>query len=437
MNLTGLEERYPGQLSGGQQQRVALARALVLNPDILLLDEPLSNLDAKIRVQVRAEIRKLQQELGITTVYVTHDQEEALSLSDRVAVMRDGRVLQMAAAQGALRAAAHPLRGRLRRDQQLRPGEVQGGGGERRPGREHRARPAAGGRRAARSSASAACSPSARRTSRWARRAAGRGQPCRGRVCLVVLSRQHAALRRATAAGLVLKADVRDPWHHELLPAGRPVALSFPAVGDPRRLPADAVGGARRPARSGVGADLGVPRSSSSSTRSRIFYDAFTDEAGGFTLANFLEFFDRPLLPALALELAAPGLGTVVTTSVLGFAVAFLLVRYDFAGRNLFGYLTLIPIISPPLVGVLGFTFILGRAGTVNVLLDGLVRHAPADQLRVRAARRAAGGDAPPLPDDHAQRGRRPRQDRSRRWRKRRRAWARAAGRSSGRSRCR
>ena len=89
-------DRYPAELSGGQQQRVALARALVLNPDILLLDEPLSNLDAKIRVQVRAEIRKLQKDLGITTVYVTHDQEEALSLSDRVAVMRDGRVLQVA-----------------------------------------------------------------------------------------------------------------------------------------------------------------------------------------------------------------------------------------------------------------------------------------------------------------------------------------------------
>src|SRR6059036_1811884 len=94
VNLEGLEHRYPGQLSGGQQQRVALARALVLKPDVLLLDEPLSNLDAKIRVQVRAEIRKLQKELGITTVYVTHDQEEALSLSDRVAVIRDGRILQ-------------------------------------------------------------------------------------------------------------------------------------------------------------------------------------------------------------------------------------------------------------------------------------------------------------------------------------------------------
>jgi ABC-type Fe3+/spermidine/putrescine transport system ATPase subunit len=82
-------------LSGGQQQRVALARALVLNPDVLLLDEPLSNLDAKIRVQVRAEIRKLQKDLGITTLYVTHDQEEALTLSDRIAVVNLGKLLQI------------------------------------------------------------------------------------------------------------------------------------------------------------------------------------------------------------------------------------------------------------------------------------------------------------------------------------------------------
>ena len=97
VRLAGLGDRYPGQLSGGQQQRVALARALVLNPKILLLDEPLSNLDAKIRIQVRAEIRKLQKELGITTVYVTHDQEEALTLSDRIAVFNQGKVLQVGA----------------------------------------------------------------------------------------------------------------------------------------------------------------------------------------------------------------------------------------------------------------------------------------------------------------------------------------------------
>jgi iron(III) transport system ATP-binding protein len=95
VNMRGLEKRYPGELSGGQQQRVALARALVLNPDVLLLDEPLSNLDAKIRIQVRAEIRKLQKDLGITTIYVTHDQEEALTLSDRIAVLSQGRLQQL------------------------------------------------------------------------------------------------------------------------------------------------------------------------------------------------------------------------------------------------------------------------------------------------------------------------------------------------------
>ncbi len=97
VNLTGLEKRYPGQLSGGQQQRVALARALVLNPDVLLLDEPLSNLDAKIRLQVRAEIRKLQKELAITSIYVTHDQEEALTISDRIAVIKGGKIQQIGA----------------------------------------------------------------------------------------------------------------------------------------------------------------------------------------------------------------------------------------------------------------------------------------------------------------------------------------------------
>ena len=95
--LTGMEDRYPHELSGGQQQRVALARALAPNPSILLLDEPLSALDAKIRAHLRAEIRAVVDRLGITTVYVTHDQEEALSISDRVAVMNDGMILQVGA----------------------------------------------------------------------------------------------------------------------------------------------------------------------------------------------------------------------------------------------------------------------------------------------------------------------------------------------------
>jgi putative spermidine/putrescine transport system ATP-binding protein len=95
IELPTLAHRYPYQLSGGQQQRVALARALAIEPQMLLLDEPLSALDAKIRVALRTEIRSIQRRLGITTIYVTHDQEEALSLSDRIAVMSHGRVEQL------------------------------------------------------------------------------------------------------------------------------------------------------------------------------------------------------------------------------------------------------------------------------------------------------------------------------------------------------
>ena len=95
VGMDGYEDRLPSQLSGGQQQRVALARAIVIEPDLLLLDEPLSNLDAKLRVEMRAELRRLQQSLGITMLYVTHDQAEALSLSDRVIVMNRGEIEQM------------------------------------------------------------------------------------------------------------------------------------------------------------------------------------------------------------------------------------------------------------------------------------------------------------------------------------------------------
>ncbi|MDR7481972.1 MAG: ABC transporter ATP-binding protein [Armatimonadota bacterium] len=99
VGLTGAGGRLPSQLSGGQQQRVALARAVVVRPALLLLDEPLSNLDARLRVQMRAELVRLQRQLGITTVYVTHDQEEALMLSTRIAVMAQGRLVQLGTPQ--------------------------------------------------------------------------------------------------------------------------------------------------------------------------------------------------------------------------------------------------------------------------------------------------------------------------------------------------
>jgi putative spermidine/putrescine transport system ATP-binding protein len=99
VQLTGYEERYPSQLSGGQQQRVAIARALVLHPRLMLFDEPLSNLDAKLRVEMRAEIKQIHAALGLTSIYVTHDQAEALSLSDRIVVLRNGILMQSGSPQ--------------------------------------------------------------------------------------------------------------------------------------------------------------------------------------------------------------------------------------------------------------------------------------------------------------------------------------------------
>jgi len=100
VDLIGTEARLPSQLSGGQQQRVALARALITEPRVLLFDEPLSNLDAKLRVQVRQEIRRLQQRLKITSIYVTHDQDEAMTLSDQIVIMHRGRIEQVGSPQG-------------------------------------------------------------------------------------------------------------------------------------------------------------------------------------------------------------------------------------------------------------------------------------------------------------------------------------------------
>ena len=115
VQLGGFEKRRPDQLSGGQQQRVALARALVLRPQVLLLDEPLGALDARLRKDLQVELKTLQAELGVTFVFVTHDQEEALTMSDRIAVMNGGRGRAGGAAAGALRGARERLRGRLPR----------------------------------------------------------------------------------------------------------------------------------------------------------------------------------------------------------------------------------------------------------------------------------------------------------------------------------
>jgi iron(III) transport system ATP-binding protein len=225
VNLAGLEDRYPGQLSGGQQQRVALARALVLNPDILLLDEPLSNLDAKIRVQVRGEIRTLQKELGITTVYVTHDQEEALSLSDRVAVMRDGRVQQLASPRELYEQPVN----RFVADFVGTNNFVTGVCRERSEtavvveaaiGLVH-ARPTAAVKAGDR------CVVAIRPENLAFTDAIG-DNTFGGRIALA--SYLGNTLRYDVAIGdHRLKVDIRDPWHHQPLPAGHTVRVSFPA----------------------------------------------------------------------------------------------------------------------------------------------------------------------------------------------------------------
>lgn len=127
VGLSGLQDRLPSELSGGQQQRVAVARAIVQQPEVLLFDEPLSNVDAKLRRKVRAEIRDLQRKFGLTAVYVTHDQEEALAVSDRIIVMRAGKIAQIGTPQDLYDRPATPFVADFIGDANLIEGTVQGG----------------------------------------------------------------------------------------------------------------------------------------------------------------------------------------------------------------------------------------------------------------------------------------------------------------------
>jgi iron(III) transport system ATP-binding protein len=225
VNLSGLEDRYPGQLSGGQQQRVALARALVLNPDILLLDEPLSNLDAKIRVQVRGEIRQLQQSLGITTVYVTHDQEEALSLSDRIAVMREGRIQQVGTPRTLYERPVNRFVADFVGTNNLIPGVCKRVDGERvsvdTPLGMVQGRPGAGV--AAGSRCVLAVRPENLRLD------GGADNVVEGLIVFASYLGNTLRYDVDTPPGLRLKVDVGDAWHHEPLAVGAPVRVAFPA----------------------------------------------------------------------------------------------------------------------------------------------------------------------------------------------------------------
>ena len=227
VRLAGLGDRYPGQLSGGQQQRVALARALVLNPAILLLDEPLSNLDAKIRVQVRAEIRKLQKELGITTVYVTHDQEEALTLSDRIAVVNQGKLCQVGSPRDLYERPANRFVADFIGINNLIDGTV-------------RAVDAAGGRLIVDSALGELralpserlrigdkCVICVRPENVAFGEVAGERNRVAGTIAFAAYLGNALRYDVDLGQGVTFKADIKDPWHHEQLPLGSAVALSF------------------------------------------------------------------------------------------------------------------------------------------------------------------------------------------------------------------
>jgi iron(III) transport system ATP-binding protein len=229
VKLAGLGDRYPGQLSGGQQQRVALARALVLNPKILLLDEPLSNLDAKIRVQVRAEIRKLQQELGITTVYVTHDQEEALTLSDRIAVFNQGKVLQIGPPKELYERPSSRFVADFIGINNLINGTVQA------------VDPAQGKLKVATASGELAvlwderfregdrCVLCIRPENAAINAPADEYNRIHGRIAFAAYLGNTLRYDVELEQGQIFKADIRDPWHHKEFPIGSVVSVSFPA----------------------------------------------------------------------------------------------------------------------------------------------------------------------------------------------------------------
>jgi spermidine/putrescine ABC transporter ATP-binding subunit len=231
VELQGFGDRYPGQLSGGQQQRVALARALVLNPKILLLDEPLSNLDAKIRVQVRQEIRKLQKDLGITTIYVTHDQEEALTLSDRIAVFNHGQVFQVGPPKELYERPANYFVADFIGINNLFEGTVESVDPT---NRQLAVKTALGTLHALYDERFAAGSPCVVCIRPENGSIGGEPAPDRnladGKITFAAYLGNTLRYDVELASGAFFKVDIRDPWHHVPLPMGSAVTVGFPAA---------------------------------------------------------------------------------------------------------------------------------------------------------------------------------------------------------------
>jgi iron(III) transport system ATP-binding protein len=226
VQLGGLAARMPHELSGGQQQRVALARAMVINPQILLMDEPLSNLDAKLRVELRDDIRDLQRSLGITTIYVTHDQEEALVISDRICIMQGGRVHQVAA---PLQVYSRPATlfvasfvGSMNVFERLPVGR----GGEVTIGAATHVLPALAGR----AEITLAMRPEDVILCAGGGEDAGEGIPLDGAVDKVTYAGREAFYRLTCADGVRILAHVSRPDQGRLAAVGERLALALPLV---------------------------------------------------------------------------------------------------------------------------------------------------------------------------------------------------------------
>lgn len=234
LGLEGLEGRAPGQLSGGQQQRVAVARALVLNPRVLLLDEPLSSLDAKVRARLRSEIRRLQQQLRITTIYVTHDQEEALVLSDRIAVMEAGRIRQIGTPGDLYERPASLFVADFIGTNNFLTGTVAevSGGFARVSTTSGPVRGTARGDLRRGATAAAAVRPENIVLVEAGAQAGGGAldNRVRGRVVLFQFMGSILRYEVETAGGVLVKVDIHDPKRHRPLPPNTEVALGFDAT---------------------------------------------------------------------------------------------------------------------------------------------------------------------------------------------------------------
>jgi iron(III) transport system ATP-binding protein len=215
----------PHELSGGQQQRVALARAMVINPQILLMDEPLSNLDAKLRVELRDDIRDLQRSLGITTIYVTHDQEEALVISDRICIMQGGRVHQVAAPLQVYSRPATLFVASFVGSMNVFERVPVGRGGEVTIGAATHALPALAGR----AEITLAMRPEDVILSAG-EKDAGEGIPLDGAVDKVTYAGREAFYRLTCADGVRILAHVSRPDQGRLAAVGERLALALPLV---------------------------------------------------------------------------------------------------------------------------------------------------------------------------------------------------------------